>query len=299
MPPLPFLTPLKPHESAGPHPDAAVLPRWNPAAMKNLGRLRGLASLHRDLALLCGSSPRPSDAGSAQPDCEAALVENDGKVRAFNRKGLYAAQRLPRERMLLLERNLSLILREPSGSERLVAASVAEPRVSEDGSRVVFTQYPPGTGGLAPGLAGKLVGMDIGSGTSRIITEDPSASSPFPVPGTDEVIFLSARTGLASIWMAAPGKPDRQLTNIGKTTVDGDFTPVYGRELIWIPGFRRAVYTAHYESHTLWVLDVDTGKARKLGPGRLPAMQDDGSVAAVAGEEESAEIVHYPLTGAP
>jgi hypothetical protein len=267
--------------------------------MRKVGRLRGLASLHRDLALLCGASPHPSDAGAAQPDCEAALLEKDGKLRMLNRRNLYAAQRLPGDRMLLLERNLSLFLREPSGSETLVAASVAEPRVSEDGATVIFTQFPPGTDRLEPGLVGKLVGMGIEGGKRRVVTEDASASSPFPVPGTDEVLFLSARTGLASIWKAAPGKPDRQLTNIGETTVDGDFTPVFGRELIWIPGSRRAVYTAHYDSHTLWVLDVDTGKARKLGPGRLPALQDDGSIAAVIGAAEAPEIVRYPLADAP
>jgi len=295
----PPFTPLRPPEKAGLRPDATPFPRRTPAGMKNLGRLRGLASLHRDLALLCGDSPRPSDAGAVQPDCEAALVESDGSLRALNRRGLYAAQRLPGDRMLFLERNLSLFLRDPSGSEKRVAASVAEPRASEDGSTVVFTQYPPGTERLEPGLAGKLVGMGMGGGTPRVITEDPSASSPFPVPGTEEVIFLSARTGLASIWMASPGKPDRQLTNIGKTEVDGEFTPVYGRELIWIPGSRKAVYTAHYGSHTVWLLDVDTGKARKLGPGRLPAFQEDGTIAAVTGPEESPQIVHYGLTGTP
>lgn len=293
--------PVHPPEKIRLRPGAAMLPfpRLDPAGMKSMAGLRGLASLHRDLALICGETSYPTDAAAALPDCEAALVEKGGRLLALNRKNLLAAQRLPGNRMLLLQRDLSLFLRDASGRESLLAVSVAEPRVSEDGATVIFTQYPPGTAGLEPGLAGKLAAMGIDDGKRRIVTEDRHASSPFPVPGTEEVLFLSARTGLASIWIAAPGKPDRQLTNIGKIAVDKEFIPVFGRELVWVPGSRKAVYTAHYGTHSLWVLDIDRGKARKLGPGRLPAMREDGSVLAASGDPAIPETVSYSLEGYP
>lgn len=274
----------------------AAQPTWD-ASLKNLARLKGLASWHGGkVALICQETAYPSDAAAAQPDCALAKLGVSGEITTLGRKGLLAAQSLPQDRMLLLSQELALFLRDAAGREILMATSVAEPRVSEDGAQVIFTQFPLGTHRLEPGLSGKLMGMRLSDKTMRTITEDPSASSPYPVPGSDEVVFLSARTGLASIWLAAPGKADRQLTNVGKTRVDAEFIPVYGREWVWLTGMRKAVYTAFYGDTELWELDIDSGKARRLGPGRLPTLVTKDSVLAVVGKpDENPRMVGYRL----
>jgi hypothetical protein len=296
-----------------PSPTAAIPSAPTPmVTLKNLARLKGLASWHGGkVALICQETAHPSDASSAQPDCGLAQVGPSGALMSLGRNGLLAAQSLPGDRMLLLSRDLTLSLRDAIGREIVMATSVAEPRASDDGSHVIYTQFAPGSHRLEPGLVGKLTGMRLADKQTRIITEDATASSPYPVPGSDEVVFLSARTGLASIWLAAPGKLDRQLTNVGKTTVDAQFIPVYGREWVWLPGGRKAVYTASYGDHHLWELDIDSGKARRLGPGRLPTLIRAGagasadSILAVVGRpDENPQVVGYrlqPMTerGAP
>jgi hypothetical protein len=269
----------------------------------SLAKLKGLASWHGGkVALICQETAHPSDASSAQPDCGLAQVGASGAVMSLGRNGLLAAQSLPRDRMLLLSRDLTLFLRDAVGREIVIATSVAEPRASDDGLQVIFTQFPPGSHRLEPGLPGKLTGMYLADRRTRVITEDATASSPYPVPGSDEVVFLSARTGLASIWLASPGKPDRQLTNVGKSTVDVHFIPVYGREWVWLPGGRKAIYTAFYGDHHLWELDIDSGKARRLGPGRLPTLVRAGagvgtdSILAVVGKPDAnPQAVGYRL----
>jgi hypothetical protein len=80
------------------------------------------------------------------------------------------------------------------------------------------------------------------------------------------VLFVSGRTGVASLWLARPGQPARQLTNVGAREVGPGFVPVPGRELVWLDG-QTAVYTATYDGiATRWTLDVETGAAREVTP---------------------------------
>jgi len=104
-------------------------------------------------------------------------------------------------------------------------------------------------------------------------------SSPFLRPGTDDVLFVSARTGIASLWLARPGARPRQLTNVGARSVDASFVPVPGRELVWLDS-HLAVFTATYDGvSTLWALDVDRARAAPLGPGRWPQRHADTVIA--------------------
>jgi Tol biopolymer transport system component len=225
------------------------------------------------------------------PDCNIALVDFHGKAFPVGRRQVLGVQRLPGNRILILSRDLKLWVRDSLGSEAILGESAAVPRVSEDGQRVVFTQFPKGTTQLVPGLIGRLTSLRLASRETHVVTEDPSASSPIPVPGTEDVLFLSSRTGLASIWMASPGKPDRQITNVGLVHVNRAFIPVYGQEWVWIPESRDIVYTASYGSQVLWQLNVDTGKAIRLGFGRLPQWAGSGVVLAFDDHEKSAPRV--------
>ena len=110
--------------------------------------------------------------------------------------------------------------------ERAVGARVLEPRFAPDGTRVAFVELPPGVKDYQPGTPTRLVVMDLARGTRRVVSEHPLDSSPWPVPGSDDVMFVSGRTGVASIWRSSPGRPPRQVTNVGLTRVGPEFVPV-------------------------------------------------------------------------
>ena len=160
-----------------------------------------------------------------------------------------------------------LTLRGADGVEREIARDVADPRfeTSDGRRRVVFTQLPPGAD-ITPETTGHLVLLDLDRGTRRTISDHPLDSSPFIVPGSDDVVFVSGRTGIASLYLARPGKPPRQLTNVGMRRLDpATFVPVPGRELEWVPGTRTAIFVARYGGEaTRWSIDVDTGAAEQL-----------------------------------
>jgi hypothetical protein len=164
-------------------------------------------------------------------------------------------------------RERSLVLRGPDGVERELARDVADPRfeTSDGRRRVVFTQLPPGRD-IAPDTTGHLVVLDLDRGTRRTVSDHPLDSSPFIVPGSDDVLFVSGRTGIASLYLARPGRAPRQLTNVGMRRLDpATFVPVPGRELEWIPGTRTAIFVARYGGEaSRWQLDVDTGVAERL-----------------------------------
>jgi hypothetical protein len=272
------------------------LPSWSAMALRRIGAVRGLAALHRDLALLCQESSIPSDISSALPNCELSMVDPNGNLHRLGRQDLLAAQRLPGNRSLLWTRDLKLMVRDSNGMEVIHGEAVAVPRVSEEGWHVVYTQFAKGITQLVPGMVGVLKIQHLGSGKTATVTADPTASSPFPVPGSLDVLFLSVRTGLASIWLASPGKPDRQITNIDQLQVGPQFIPVYGQEKVWIPGTQKLIYTASYESKALWSLDVATGKTQRLGKGRLPQLAADGSIIALDDSRPmSSSIIRYSL----
>jgi hypothetical protein len=169
-------------------------------------------------------------------------------------------------RDLTLTPERALLWRMPDGGQRVIARDVADPRIAPDGKRVVFTQLPTGRSDIAPDTTGHLVLVDLERGTRRTISRHPLDSSPFVVPGSDDVLFVSGRTGVASLFLARPGEPVRQLTNVGMKHLDpARFVPVPGRDLEFQPGTRVAVYTARYGGvASRWSVDVDTGEARRL-----------------------------------
>lgn len=205
--------------------------------------------------LVCDEAPSGGDSADSVPDCDAALVGDDGVARGIGRGGLLAAMRLDDARLLLLTRDLRMLTRTDDGRETVIATAAADPRV--DGLRVVYTQFPPGTTELRPGTTGRIVLLDLARGTRRVVTDHPMDSSPFLVPDSEDVLFVSARTGLASLWLAQPGQPARQLTNVGMRSVGPGFVPVPGRTLEFTPGTRQAVYEASYGGvKEVWSIDL-------------------------------------------
>ncbi len=251
-------------------------PVLDDATMAAVASQPEVVSLDGDVALLCGPNAPGSDQDDAGADCDAALVGPGGTLAPLGRGGLLAAGRLDRARLVLLTRGRALLLR--SGDiETVIARDVADPRFAPDRRAVAFTQLPAGATTIDPTTTGRLVLLDLDRGTQRLVTDHPLDSSPFPRPGADDVLFVSGRTGVASLFLARAGQAARQLTNVGATVVGPGFVPVPGRELVWLHGARVAVYTATYDGvATLWALDVDTGVAAPLAPGRWPWLGADG-----------------------
>ncbi len=147
--------------------------------------------------------------------------------------------------------------------DRVIATGVVDPRPSEDGDRVVFSELPPGATEYQAGTPTRIVLMDLARGTRRVVSDHPLDSSPFVVPDSDEVLFVSGRTGVASLWLAAPGAPARQLTNRGLRQVSAGFVPVPSRELSF--DGRRATFVATYGGvRETWRVDLDSGAAEVL-----------------------------------
>jgi hypothetical protein len=234
----------------------------------------GLASLDGDVAVVCpvDAAPVASDAvGDA--GCDVAIVDATGGLRRLGRGDVVSAARVTAGRVALIGADARLVMiDDDGGSERVLAARAADVRAAGPG-RVVFTELRGD--GIDPTTTGRLVVLDVVRGTRRVVTDHPMDSAPFAVPGSDDVMFVSARTGLASVWLASPGQRARQITNRGATRVGPGFVPVPGRELAWVPGTRTAVFTARYGGDaTLWSLELDTGAARELGAGRWPRVVD-------------------------
>ncbi len=261
------------------------------AALTAVAARPEVVAIDGDIALLCSEGAPGTDADDGQPDCDAARIGVDGALTELGRGGLIAAGRLDARRLLLLTRDRSLRLRtEATATEIELARDVADPRLAPDRRAVAFTQLPPGAT-IAPSTTGRLVVLDLDRGTRRLVTDHPLDSSPFIRPGSDDVVFVSGRTGVASLWLARPGAAPRQLTNRGAREVGPGFVPVPGRELVWLDR-DTAVYTATYAGvSTLWALDVARGAAAPIGAGRWPQRAAAGDrVVAIDGDGAAVTI---------
>src|SRR5690606_26388880 len=118
---------------------------------------------------------------------------------------------------IALTRERELVMSTTAGERRVLATRAADPRVAPDRRAVVFTALRGDD--ISPATTGRLVVLDVDRGTRRVVTDHPMDSAPFFRPGRDDIVFVSARTGLASLWLARPGARPRQLTNVGARTV--------------------------------------------------------------------------------
>jgi hypothetical protein len=242
----------------------------------------GLASLDGDVAVVCPGGGAMGTDAVGDLGCDAAIVDADGAMRRLGREDVVSAVRVDASRLAVIGADRRLVMIDDvGGGERELAARAADVRSAGPG-RVVFTELRGDA--IDPATTGRIVVLDVARGTRRVVTDHPMDSAPFAVPGSDDVVFVSSRTGLASVWIASPGQRARQVTNVGRSRVDAAFVPVPGRELAWLPGTRTAVFTARYaDGPVLWTLDVDTGAAARLGPGRLPRVIG-GAVVAIDGD---------------
>ena len=238
--------------------ELADAPSSGRVAVRELSRravkLPGLVIGHaqrdaEDVAVVCPPTLQRTDAAEA---CEVFFIDARGVATPLGFKAL-SAQLLPGpHREVLLWTAALELLKLRDGRTEVLARGVLEPRLAADGKAIGVA--------IAPGLTQLVPGFD---------------ACPFVLTGSElrrlagpceaQAPFLSS-SGTA-LWISTSGGQAHPV-------VDGvslPAMPVPGRELVWLDG-HRALFTARYDTDTLWVLDVKSGAAQQLGAGREPAL---------------------------
>ena len=254
-----------------------------------------------DLATLC-AAPAEDDELVA---CRAARTTASGAMIDLAIGAPRRALPASGGRLVLLLDDERLVLAASDGTiERELAAWASDPWVSVDGARVAWVGLPDGAEPVFElGAPTVIAAQDIDAPARTVLTDDALASTPRPIPGSDDVLYVSASTGLASFWIAGPGAAPRQLTNLDLTEVEPSFVPVADRQLTWSGS---ALFYAVPDDDVpedrgasrIWRVDVTSGDAIEVGPGAWPRARPDGSVLALQGAGERCAAI-YPTGGTP
>lgn len=206
--------------------------------------------------------------------------------------------------LVVLKTSGALVLRAASGTETTIADWASEPSVAADGVRVAYVTVMEGTDVptdtfAEPGTPLRIVLQDLRNGSVRTITEDADASSPFVVPDSDEVVYISSRTGLASIWRGN-GEYEVQITNVELESGDQGILPTFGSNVVWVPGAGAIAFEVNGDDTAVWQYDVARGVVEPLGPGAWPQIAPDGTLLAANGlSSDAACAVTYLSNNEP
>lgn len=272
-------------------------PAWGPwygdaETLAALAANPDVSLVHRDLALLCPASQQATHhVGGAS--CSVSTIGAGGALTPAGIEHALFVQRFDAERVLVGTTALSLHMLSIAGPAISAASGALYPRVADDRRHAAWVELALPAPTYELGAPTRVVLWDAVDDLRWVVSEDASDSSPIPVPGAREVLLISRRSGLASYWLVGPERQPTQLTNIGLRRATEGFVPLHAGELIWLPEQRRAVYSADYGEPELWVLDLDGGGARRIGPGRLPMLARGGGVLAAIGEGEAVAVVQY------
>jgi hypothetical protein len=258
-----------------------------------VARRGDLASWVGDVLTLC-----QSDGSEEGVTCQAARPSAAG-VDPIALGDRAALRVLPASggRVVVLGTDSRVTLVGSDGNEqRELAAWATDPWISDDGQRAAWIGLPAGVDAFDFGVPTVVVAQDLQASSPTVIAEDELASTPRPIPGSSDVLYVSAQTGLASFWVAGPSRTPEQLTNIGLTEIGQETVPVADRELAWMDG--ALFYSVPGdEGARLFRLDIASADARELGPGEWPRTRS-GSIIALAPAGESCAAV-YTNGGAP
>jgi hypothetical protein len=258
------------------------------AQLLAIGRAAGVRSWHRDVALRCpyAESATEVEHAEARRACEVLVLEGD-VLRATGIEGAFAAERLTDDAVLVLERDGALVARREDGTlVRALDVGVNEAYASDDGLRAVYTRDVAVEGGGRTEIAV----VEIASGEPVLIATDATARDPRLVPGaTDDVVFVSRRSGHAAIWRASAGGAAVQLTNQGAGEVPWGrryelLTPVFGGDAAWLGDERDPTllfWAELYGEPHAYLFHLADEAPLRLGPGFYTRQLDDGSIAGV------------------
>lgn len=147
-----------------------------------------------------------------------------------------------------------------------------------DGQRIVFIRDS------------NLHVLDLGSGVSRSLTDDPhDVRQPRPSPDGSQILFASGRSGHQDLWLvnsdgeSAPRQLTREAMDIDEVR--------FGHA--WAPEGHRVAFISNRTDSwedDLWLVDVDSGQARQMSSGFMakgtPTFRPDGSAIAVYGTDK-------------
>jgi hypothetical protein len=232
--------------------------------------------------------------------CSASRVSADGTLSPITTESP-VTRVLPASggRFVALLADERLVLLGASGAiERELAGWASDPWISDDGQRVAWVGLPEGVDAWDFGVPTVIATQEIDARGRTVVAEDDLAGAPRPIPGTDDVLYVSSQTGLASFWMAGPSLPPRQITNVGLSEIGQATVPVAGRQLAWSAG------TLFYgvvgaEETSVWRLALGRNDAAELGPGAWPRVRADRSVLAMQPPGGAACASIYAPGGTP
>ena len=266
----------------------------SPAAYCEVLSADGLLDWSGNAATLCPGGVDP-DAFEGDPlaadNCTVYTVDSNGGMVPTGITGARAAQALSDGRFVVWGWDGRLTIDE-NGRATEVAPVALDPWVDPVSGKIAFIAPTAGATALEPGDDREVMLYDIPSGASMSLIVDGTASAPVPIPGTGDVLYVSSASGVASIIRVTPTET-LTLTNADANSVEQEFVPVYGRQLLFLDGGDSLVFTAEYETDVLWRLNLRTGEAEELGPGRYPALGRDGSVLAGGNTGSDACASHY------
>jgi hypothetical protein len=221
----------------------------------------------------------------------------------------------------------------------MIAPLVLDPWLDVARNRVVYVAPAAGVTTLEAGDDRRVVVFDIATQTELEAVGDSTASSPIAVPGTDQVLYVSASTGTASVWRVtatvaatmdpmpdscASGRagdptdpmnpcvpPDMtgsfvQLTNLTPEVPQTNY-PTFGRQRVFVgeADTLRLVYAAPIPTDNgtlrseIFTLDPRTGDSADLGPGAFPQHGPQGSVFARTGDTTCVAVQYLTAGGQP
>lgn len=269
--------------------------------------------------------------------CSAGRVI-DGIVEPIDLGGLRIQLALPASggRLVLLLEDHRLVLTDGRGAiQRELDRWAADPAVTPDGERVAWLGLPDGADADDVGLGTPRVvaEMSLTDAARTVLVEDAMASSPRPIPGTREVLYVSANEeGVAGFFLVGPERGATQVTNVGAVEVDDQFDPVAGAAATWAPdgalwysvtGLESVetpiddpdaeplpddelengelVDDAEIEVPHLFrlVLSDDVARVEELGEGGWPYLANDGRILAVLPSGSAPCATTYAMEGTP
>jgi hypothetical protein len=265
-----------------------------------------LAAWHRDVVTFCEDGRLPGDAHGDLPPCRVAVIE-DGRLRMTTTPAARAAFRLASGGLLVHTVDGALVRIERGGERSTVAPRALAPAASDDGTRVAYLEPLPSVDADGQPVAAddedaptRVVLWDARSGRTRVASEDRHASAAYPIPGSDDVLLVSTRTGLASIWRAAVRGGEVQLTNVGQEDVGQDTVPVPdGTDAFFVDGAARLVFGVPGDDATVWSVVLATGEAEALGPGAWPRPASGGRILGARRAPSGCAASYEPGVAAP
>lgn len=181
--------------------------------------------------------------------CEQGEIDSPGACSAgrviggevepidFGEERIRVALPASQGRLVVLLEDERLVLTDGQGNiQRELDRWAADPAVSGDGERVAWIGLPDG---LDPADAGfgapKVVAVESLRDQARtVLVEDPMASAPRPVPGSQDVLYVAGNEeGIAAFFLAGPDRGATQITNLGLVDTNEEFDPVAGAPAVF------------------------------------------------------------------